>query len=234
MNLVLGMDAAWGGTGWCLGSDHGPLAAGHVALAGRSWRFPALVAFLTDTIANEVADGQLLRGPMDASVRLVIEMPPAVYSGAERWAKPGEAKRPAGNQALTGYGLGTLSGAIQLWWVMQPGPLGYPWLIEPRVWRKWMGVGGTGRLARKKAAVESCRGRGWGKYLDPHPFDPKDGGAQADVAEALLLTVGAARNIVEAPAGPRQAALPVPRRAIPTPTPKKTTLSPRPPPCGSR
>lgn len=201
MNLVLGMDAAWTGTGWCLASNHGPISAGHVALGARSWRWPALIAFLEGTILDQVADGQLLQAPSDPPIRLVIEMPPAVYSGTERWTKPGAVKKAAGNQALTGYGLGTLSGALQLWWCLQPG-LGYPWLVQPMVWRKWMGVGGTGRALRKAAAIEGCKIRGWGKHLEGHRHNAKDGGPMGDVAESMLLAVGAARNILDAPAGP--------------------------------
>jgi len=201
VNLVLALDAAWGGTGWCLASNHAPIRTGHVALGARAWRWPALIAFLESTILDEVADAQLLQAPGDLPLRLVIEMPPAAYSGTERWAKPGAVKKPAGNQALTGYGLGTLSGALQLWWCMQPG-LGYPWLVQPMVWRRWMGVGGTGRSARKAAAIESCQFRGWGRFLEGHRNNAKDGGAMGDVAESMLLAVGAARNILDAPVGP--------------------------------
>ena len=216
MNLVLGMDASWGGLGWALGSDHGPLAAGHVSLSGRSWRWPALLHYLDHTIANEVADAQLLLGAGEAPVRLVIEEPPMIYtpSGPDR----------RGSQAAVGYGLGTLAGGLAMWWCARPGaPLGYPWFVNPSEWRKWMGIGGKGRIGRKRAAVDSARTRGWGKFLAGHAWDEKEGGAVADVAEALLLTVGAARNIAQAPTGPRQITISAPRPPkLPTTTTRKT------------
>jgi hypothetical protein len=217
MRVTLAFDAAWGGTGWCLATEQGPVAVGHVKLSGRAWRWPALLAWLDAVIAPELVDGELLRGDADPPIRLVIEEPPAVYSGAERWAKakqghlPGAKPPPAGNQAATCFGLGRLAGALELWWVKEHPEKGYPWLVEPREWRTWMKVGGTGRIARKRAAVDTVKLSGWGHHLVPFPWDPdpdKAGGALGDVAEAILLAVGASRNASLAPVGPSLPARP--------------------------
>lgn len=222
MNLILGMDAAWGGLGWCLASERGPLSAGHIDLSGREWRWPALAAFLDSTISQELGDAELLRPLGSPPVRLVVEQPPVVYSGASRSRRPGSGKT-AGNQSVVCYGLGTLAGALCMWWTCQGG-LGYPWLVKPDVWRGWMAIGGKGRAERKELAMESCQLRGWGGLLLPHHYDPKkEGGPRADVAEAILLSVGAARNIADAPAGPR-----VSRGKIP-PVPIVPSTTPKPP-----
>jgi len=207
-HLTLASDLSWGGWGWSAGTAAGPLAVGHVRPGAPTWRWPAVAAYLDGPFAAAVVDLQLRRGPEDPPVRIVIEEPPMVYSGASRGGKAG---RPIGNQSATAYGLGTLSGAVQLWTV-QRGDLGYPWLVDPRTWRGWMGVGGKGRLERKQRAVQFVRLNGWGRLLDPYPWDPDPeaaGGAQGDVAEAILLQVGAARHATEAPAGPARAVAPL-------------------------
>ena len=204
MTLILGNDLAWGGWGWCLATEAGPLSTGHVALGGRDWRWPAVLHHLDTVIASELTDAGLQRGRDDPPPRVVIEEPPMVYSGADR--RGGKGQR-AGNQAATGYGLGQLAGAVQLWSCMRPG-LAYPWLVEPSAWRGWMGIGGKGRQERKERARAAVRLWGWGRHLEPFPWDPRPdagGGAQGDVAEAILLAVGAARNAHLAPKGPQRA-----------------------------
>lgn len=219
MNVVLGMDAAWGGLGWCLATEQRPVAAGHVVLRGAAWRWPALLRWLDTTIRPEITDGELLRGPGDPPLRLVLEEPPVVYSGASR----GPAGKPAGNQTATAYGLGRLAGALEFWWAANP-ELAYPWLVDPGRWRKWWRLGGRGRVERKQAAVDMVETLRWGAYLGYHKWSSASGGARADVAEAILIAVGAARNASEAPAGPMEILTNPPpvrqRRAAPKPTTK--------------
>lgn len=205
MRITLGLDAAWGGLGWSLATDQGPLAVGHVKLSGSTWRWAALSAYLDDVIAPAISDGELMLAPADPPVRLIIEEPPMIYSGADRRRKanPGEKLGPAGNQTAVGYGLGRLAGALELWSVRRGG-LAYPWLVDPRTWRSWWRVGGKGRGERKRAAVDTVRANGWARHLTPHTWTGDDGGAQGDVAEAMLLAVGGARRDSEAPAGPNR------------------------------
>lgn len=209
MILTHASDLSWAGWGWCAGSEVGPLAVGHVAPSGREWRWIALRDYLDGPYAASIVDLQLRRGKDDPPVRVVIEEPPSVYSGASRGGKAG---RPIGNQAKTGYGLGLIAGAVHLWSVQRGDELAHPWLVEPMEWRGWWNIGGRGRLEKKRRAVETVRMMGWGKLLEPYPWDPDPeaaGGAQGDVAEAILLQVGSARHIAGAPAGPSRAVSPL-------------------------
>ena len=226
--LTHASDLSWRGWGWCAGSEVGPFAVGHVAPDDREWRWIALRDYLDGPFAASVVDLQLRRGAHDPPVRIVIEEPPAVYSGASRGGAPG---RPTGNQTKIGYGLGTISGAVQLWSAQRGDELGYPWLVEPMVWRSWWNIGGKGRMEKKRRAVELVRLMGWGKLLEPYPWDPDPeaaGGAQGDVAEAICLQVGSARHIAGAPAGPARAVAPLvdtSRRPPSVPRPKKPKAS---------
>ena len=228
MILTLGCDLAWGGFGWCAGSEVGPLAVGHVAPSGREWRWIALRDYLDGPFAAAVVDLQTRRGKVDPAPRIVVEEPPSVYSGASRGGKGG---RPIGNQAKTGYGLGLIAGAVHLWSVQRGDELGYPWLVEPMEWRGWWSIGGKGRLEKKQRAVKLVRLMGWGALLDPYPWDPDPeaaGGAQGDVAEAICLQVGSARHIAGAPAGPARAVAPLvdtARRPAPVPRAPKVAKS---------
>lgn len=206
MLIVYAHDLAWNGWGSCLAVAERPLSVQHARLGGLAWRWPGVLRHLNGPIAAELCDAESMRRETDPRVRMVIEEPPAVYSGASR-GKPG---RPAGNQAMVGYGLGRLAGAVELW-SEQRGDLAYPWLVEPGEWRKWWRLGGKGRYERKVAARDLVRAMRWGHLLEPFdwPADPDEaGGAQGDVAEAILLAVGAARNPTGAPKGPAQRALP--------------------------
>ncbi len=204
MLLTYGHDLAWGGWASCLAVAERPLSVQHVALGGLAWRWPGVLRHLEGPIAAELRDAETMRRETDPRIRMVIEEPPAVYSGASR------GPRHAGNQAKTGYGLGRLAGAVELWSEAR-GDLAYPWLVEPSEWRKWWRLGGKGRYERKLAARDLVRLMRWGHLLDPFewPADPEEaGGAQGDVAEAILLAVGAARNPAGAPKGPAQRGLP--------------------------
>ncbi len=197
--LIHASDLSWKGWGWCSCSPQGPIATGHVSLGGRAWRWPAVLEYLDGPIACAIADLEMMRGPDDPRVRMVIEEPPMLaVGGMQRGRKS--------NQVSAAYGLGTLSGAVQLWSTWRPS-LAYPWLISPMEWRKWAGVKGKGRNERKANAVKLCRLHGWARFVDPFPWDPDPeaaGGAQGDVAEAILMGVGAARNPGGAPKGPAQ------------------------------
>ena len=204
--VILGNDAAWGGWAWCLGTVDGPLAVGHLRLAGRTWRWSALVDVLEGRVPvhrpGQVwpphRDGQTWPMLLDelgiAHGRVLVEHAPAVYSGRGRG-------RP-GNQAATGFGLGLLAGPV-----LTSGcrtQLAYPWEVEPMEWRRWWGITGTGGRAPAKArAIAIVRASTWGPFLSPFDDRGEDFGACGDVAEAILMTVGAARHVVDAPAGPR-------------------------------
>lgn len=218
--LTLGMDASWTGWGWCLADQHGPVQAGHVAL-GPPQRRPSatkgnpdpqlqsthrtarLRAYLDGPLAWVLADGQLLRGPTDPLVRVVVEIPPVAFKAGK---------------ASAYVGVGRLVGAIELWGCRPS--LAYPWVQEPGAWRSWWGIAPT----RKGRDGEACKADAitqvaarWGRrWVDPFPlggsYTPsgaprgvklRKAGPRGDVAEAILLAVGSSRHPHEAPAGPR-------------------------------
>lgn len=183
MNPVIGIDAAWGGMGWCLATEQGPVAVGHVKLGDRKRRYRALHTYLLDAIEPQIRAGFALGN----TVELVLEEPPTVYRGASR----GDGQ--AGNQAATGFGMGRLVGAIEFWW-STAAVLGYPVTVTPTTWRRWWKLGGRGREERKQRAVEVVTANGWGDRLTPYPWRPKTGGPRGDVAESILIAVGAARR----------------------------------------
>lgn len=196
MSLILGNDAGWGGWGWCLATEEGPWAVGHQVLRGRSWRwsdFRQELAKLDDVIAQAKLDQPVqLGGP----VRVVVEVAPVVYSGRGRASR--------GNQAATGQGMGQIQGGILLWGT-RPGVMLYPWEVEVSDWRAfWQIKGWKDRAAYKAAAIWAVRSLGWGARLEPFadPGPKDDHGARGDVAEAILLSVYAARNPGAAPVGP--------------------------------
>lgn len=186
--LILGCDAAWGGWGWCLATEAGPLDVGHVVLGSRAWRTAALREYLVG-LERQLAGVELeVLGMHDPRPRLVVEEVPHVY------------KR--GNQASTAGGVMRLVGALELHFCRRD--LAYPAAVNPRTWRAWWGVAGRGRAEKKASAIRIVRHRGWGGFLDPHP-DPgpaRDHGARGDVAEAILIAVGAAGRPAELPRGP--------------------------------
>jgi len=197
-SLVLANDSSWTGWGWALCSNAGPIAVGHVqGLGGRAWRWAALRDEL-ERLDLELTEAQALLGPGDPLPRVVVERAPKVYRGR-------------GNQAATGQGIGQLGGAILLWGT-RPGRLAYPWELEPGDWRPWWlearGRRPKGREAWKAWAVRLVETLGWGDHLAPWPWTGDDGGARADVAEAVLLGVGAAQHHRLGPVGPSPARSP--------------------------
>ena len=195
---VLGHDSSWGGWGWCLGTDLGPVAVGHLVLKGRSWRWDALRQTL-EALELELVEASAMLPPGAPPPRVVVEVAPPVYKGASR------GKRKAGNQAATGMGIGLLAGPLLLWGT-RPGRLAYPWDVEPGDWRVWWLRAGErrpkGRAQWKAWAIQTVQLLGWGHHLEPFHYDPDDGGPRGDVAEAILITVGAARNHRSGPRGP--------------------------------
>lgn len=191
-SVTLAHDSSWSGWGWCLATDRGPVAAGHVPRLGdRAWRWAGLVDEL-ERLDQELTEAQALLGPADPLPRVVVERAPPVYRGR-------------GNQAATGQGIGQLGGAILLWGT-RPGRLAYPWELEPGDWRPWWldrrARRPKGREAWKRWACDTVKVLGWGHHLAPWPWSGDDGGPRADVAEAILLGVGAARNHRQGPKGP--------------------------------
>lgn len=190
MPVILGHDASWTGWGYCLANETKPIEVGHVAnLGNRSWRWSDLRRQLGELDAL-LTEAELLSGA--ELPRLAVEVIPPVYSGH-------------GNQAATGQGLGQLTGPILLWGT-RPGILAYPWELEPRDWRSWWKIAGRrnpkGRAGWKAWAVELVGILGWRHHLEPFPATGDDLGPRGDVAEAILIAVGAARHVAEAPRGP--------------------------------
>lgn len=84
-----------------------------------------------------------------------------------------------GRDAATVRGLSLCVGGIALW---AAASYGEPWLVEPHAWRRWWGLGGDDRATGKVRAIALVAAQGWGDH-------------GADVAEAILIGVGAARNV---------------------------------------
>ena len=189
--LVLGNDAAWGGWGWCLARSVGPISVGHVALGSRRWRWDAL-GYQLDAL-------EALVDKAAAPVRVVVEEAPAIYTS------PAGGRRLARGHALTPYKLGQLTGSILLWGCREGWP--YPWAVGVSEWRSWWNIRGRGRAIKKRSAIRLVLSKGWGRFLQPFSGEDQRG----DVAEAILLAVGAAMRPELAPAGPAR------RRARATP-----------------
>ena len=195
MSVTIGMDAGWGGLGWCLATAQGPIAAGHVVLDG-TWQMARLASWLDGELGALLPEAELLRAPGDPPIRIVFEKPPMAFRGGA-----GRGGGPAGNQMAVGYGMGRLAGAIELWTVLRG--LAYPWPVETAVWRGWWSIGGRGRAEKKRLAVDCVNKLGWSRFLLGHTWKGADGdGSIGDVAEGTLIAVGAARNIHQAPKGP--------------------------------
>lgn len=187
MPVVLANDASWSGWGWALADERGPIEVGHLKLSSRAWPAAALQDELCrGRVAHVLADAQLCRAPGDALVRVVVERPPPRYAGGSQ-----------GRAAAISLIVGAL-----MYWGTRPDQLAYPWLLEPRTWRTWWNIGtgrGWDRLTQKKAAIRQVEVGGWGRHLKG--LDGVDG-PLGDVAESILLGVGAARRPMEAPRGP--------------------------------
>lgn len=193
---ALGIDAAWGGMGLCLATQHGPVEMCHVALGQRTYRYHALLEWADANVERMMLHAELRRGDVDPPCVLAIEEAPMVYSTKNR----GGGK---GNQAQICYSLGTLAGALAMYWIearrralVEPVA---PWFVPVGDWRFWWGVRSKGRAALKAAAITCVRQQGWEQHLDGLVYDPEDGGPMGDAAEGILLAVGAARHADKAP-----------------------------------
>lgn len=107
--LVIGVDAGWGGTGWCLATSDGPIDAGRVRLPEsdterRARRAAAVKAWLAglDVRIAEARMALAVRHGRAPPPRVLIERIPWVYAGR-------------GNQAAIGWGQGRIDGMIELW-----------------------------------------------------------------------------------------------------------------------
>lgn len=215
MPAVVANDAAWGGWGWCLATHEGPVACGHLALGGRTWRWDALARVLAGddpvhapgrvwppswdgcTWPELLVEAVARTGAGEHLPRVAVEQPPAIYSGASRGGRGGK----AGNQAATGYGMGLLVGNL-LRAGARPGELAYPWEVETTTWRPWWSLTARDREGYKAAAIWHVRARTWGAALEPFADEGDDHGPRGDVSEAILQAVGAARHADAGPRGP--------------------------------
>lgn len=213
--LIVGFDSAWNGTGWAICTEHGPIYSGHVR-AG-TWRIAGLLAALHQ-IELLLVDERIAHGGV--APRVVIERLPWSY-------------RRMGSQVRTVYGISGCAHVIAAWGCRPD--WAYPWLHPPRDdrkrgrsskplepdpgWRQWWQIRGK-RPVAKRAAIDIVTKAGWGRHLEDRPDIDKDGnGARGDVAEAILIGVGAARHPEQHPKGPRR---------WPDGSNVRATLSPRP------
>lgn len=183
MAIVLAFDASWGCLGWALCTANKPVRTGYAILKSRSWRMAALREVLAE-LEHHVADLSAHLRPGDSPPRVVIERAPKVYAGR-------------GNQAAIGFGLGQIAGALELWGCRPA--WSYPWLVGTDQWRRWWWHKlPRGRVACKTAAVREVERGPWRHHLDGlDRHRDREGdyeGPAVDVAEAILLGMGAARR----------------------------------------
>lgn len=173
--VVLGLDAAWGGLGWCVATKDGPYAAGWGAPGRRPARRIEDLAGLLEVARGRV--DAIARG-QGARIVVAVEEPPPVFMGQA-------------NKTAIGVGLGRAIGATTMFFALRL-PLATIEDIPIATWRGWWRplVRGRKREELKASAVAAVRTLGWASHL------PSKGGkdAPADVAEAILLAVGRARN----------------------------------------
>lgn len=211
--IVLGHDLAWGGWGWCLADSTGPIECGHLVLGRRRWRWEALLHEL------EILDARISSRIQERPIRVVIEEPPIRTSSKGKGRKTNDAQAVAGQARLIG--------AVMLWGT-RPGVWLSPWEVPvrqqrdrsrqpvgPPGWRDWWAIPTLrSREAYKLAALLQVDRAGWGAWLEDYGWgeharrDVGEGervamGPAGDVAEAILLAVGAARHEADAPAGPK-------------------------------
>lgn len=201
--LVVGMDAAWGGIGWSICTPDGPLEAGHYRPTA-TWREAQLTVWLREVlepiVQSHASTGRFL------PPRLVIERLPWHYSG--RRGPRGRAIDPT----RTVYGIATCQ-AHCVSWALRP-EWGAPWRVPPRAqkatdlpgWRQWWGIpAGASRGRLKQHAIRLVHGKRWGGLLlGLEPIDADGDGPQGDTAEGILIGMGGALHIADAPKGPRR------------------------------
>jgi len=196
MPIVIGLDAAWGGLGIAICTASRPVYVAHHKPGGKKWRTAALIEILQG-LEHHVADLAAHSMPGDPLPRVVYEKAPRVYAGR-------------GNQSATAYGLGTMAGGIEVWACRRS--WAYPWNVTPDVWRRWWWAKPPkGRRKLKKAAYLQVINSPWKSLLDGLEIHKVPGdyeGPAVDLAEAILIGMGAARRLAspltanEAPRGP--------------------------------
>ena len=216
-DYILGNDQSWSGWGRCLATKDGPIWADHVANLGRkTYRWHALAAELARL------DEMCPRPAEPGTIRLVAEKPPMKMS------KQGSRRRGADVAPQTPasvFGMGTLAGPL-LTWGARPGWLS-PWLVDirqdydrrkmpkgPPGWRSWWGITGcSSRRDYKVSAICVVDRYGWGELLEPYGWRKRMQLGQlydicekaaGDVAESILIAVGAARHPEQAPRSPKR------------------------------
>jgi len=189
MPVVIGHDPSWGGYGYCLATRRGPVSVGWVSLKGQKDRLAAFLDFERDTL-----------GPLRAEADLLVaidggegdEQPFEIAEDVLRKHAP-KYQGKGGNQAATGFALGEISALIRRG-AYRPGWLA-PWLVPIPTWRAWHRLKGA-RLNVKVGAIQTVKYLGYGDLLEPYPDHlhrkRPDTGPKGDVAEAILIAVGAA------------------------------------------
>lgn len=184
---TIGHDAARGGWAWVVADHNGPTLAHWVAVGHLAQPWTALERYIREVYLPA------LKGAAEAGpVHVVVEVP-GVYEGGQQAGKS-QAQR-------TGFGMGLAVGPV----LLASASVGEPSTVTPDEWRKEWGIRGK-REACKAAAVATVRlmaprlvvsVAGWqgGLKLEPTPFRELTVDQQGDVAEAVLIAVGAARKM---------------------------------------
>lgn len=186
--VVIGLDGAWGGTGWAVCTEEGPWEWGW-ALPEGAWKWTRLESMIREL--SRLASGVQIATDAEA-IRIVVERTPLHHGGVGGKGDPRIVVR-AISELVGGSARGI------------PG-FAYPWILEPKEWRAWWGLRGA-RHVLKYHAIQTV-GALWPDVragLDALEDQDRAG----DVAEAILIGVGAARHASGAPAGPARAGKPV-------------------------
>lgn len=204
--MILSNDASFEGWAIVLATEDGPRLTRHVSVNGGAHRWDRYLRAVEEDLEPMLGEAALLGADRGEQPRLVVERcPPVLGGGVKPGRVPAFAPLPekgdsgngpgARNATLSAFGLGMMVGPLMLLGV-RPG-WDYPEDVEPGTWRRWWGITGKGRVAKKRAARDLVRRLGWGKHLEPYPERGEDLGPLGDVAEGILLGVGVARALRE-------------------------------------
>ena len=178
--VMLGMDAACGLTGWTIATAYGPLVIGHASPTG-TWRWDRARRFADEVCARTEEHAARL----GVAPRLVVERAPEHYRQFKQ-------RR---NDRVTVRALSELIGAVMLR-CTAPG-WAYPWSVEPDEWRPWWGLQNARRDNAKSFAVQLAAAR-----FSVFATVLRDAEEREDIAESMLIAVGAAKHADKAPKGP--------------------------------